>query len=89
MAYVFAPKEKRIKFFLILSSTIIVDIDHLWATPIFDSNRCSINFHPLHSSAAIIIYIMCLALPKLRLISIGLLIHMALDYIDCCFMNCS
>jgi len=63
--------------------TMIVDADHLLANPIYDPNRCSIGFHPLHSYIAIGIYFLMVFLPKVRWIAIGLLIHMALDYIDC------
>ena len=72
-----------IKAWLIMIATMIVDIDHLLAVPIYDPNRCSIGFHPLHSYLAISIYFLLLFFPKVRLIAIGLLIHMALDYIDC------
>ena len=45
------------KAYIIMISTMIVDIDHLLATPIYQADRCSINFHPLHSYFAIAIYI--------------------------------
>lgn len=41
---------------LIMLATMIVDADHLLATPIYDPNRCSIGFHPLHTTPAILIY---------------------------------
>ena len=41
---------------LIMIATMIVDVDHLLANPIYDPNRCSINFHPLHTTPAIIAY---------------------------------
>lgn len=66
--------------------TMIVDIDHLVATPIYDPLRCSINFHPFHTFPFIALYIVLLFWPKTRLVGIGLLIHMALDSIDC-FQN--
>ena len=44
------------KAYLIMISTMIVDIDHLLATPIYQADRCSINFHPLHSYYAITAY---------------------------------
>ena len=72
-----------IKAWLIMIATMVVDIDHLLAVPIYDPNRCSIGFHPLHSYIAICIYFLLLFFPKVRLIALGLLIHMALDYIDC------
>ena len=65
-------------------STMIVDIDHLLATPIYQADRCSINFHPLHSYFAIAIYIVMSSLKRpLNIIGIGLVIHMFADYCDC------
>ena len=71
---------------LIMALTIIVDLDHLLANPIYDPNRCSIGFHPLHSYPAIVIYLVLTTIPKTRLIGLGLLIHMALDGVDCIWM---
>jgi len=34
--------------YLIMVATMLVDIDHLLASPIYSPNRCSIGFHPLH-----------------------------------------
>ena len=76
-------RKKWIRPFLIMALTIVVDLDHLLADPIFDPNRCSINVHPLHSWPAIIVYLVCLLSPNLRIVSLGLLIHMALDGTDC------
>lgn len=64
-------------------ATMIVDLDHLLANPMYDPNRCSIGFHPLHSYMAVVIYVGLLFVPRVRLIAIGLVIHMALDYADC------
>lgn len=72
--------------FLIMVSGIWIDIDHLLANPIFDPNRCSINFHPLHSYYAIAIYIALLFFKNTRLIGLGLVIHIFADVIDCQFM---
>ena len=36
---------------------MLVDADHLLADPIYDPNRCSIGFHPLHTWPAIVIYV--------------------------------
>lgn len=68
---------------LILIATIIIDIDHLLANPIYDPERCSINFHPLHSYYAIGIYFLMLIPRKVRVIAIGLLLHIVADWIDC------
>ena len=64
-------------------STMLVDLDHLLATPIYDPNRCSIGFHPLHTALPILIYVVLLLPPKTRWIGIGLCIHMVLDTMDC------
>jgi len=53
------------------------------AEPVFDPNRCSLGFHPLHSWPAIGIYLVSLFSPRLRIIAIGLLIHLVLDGTDC------
>lgn len=64
-------------------ATMAVDLDHLLANPIYDPDRCSIGFHPLHSYIAIGVYAVLLIFPRLRIMAIGLLIHIALDYVDC------
>jgi hypothetical protein len=68
---------------LILLSTMLVDLDHLFASPIFDPNRCSIGFHLLHSYPAILIYFIMLIPSKTRLVAIGLVLHMMTDFLDC------
>ncbi len=64
-------------------ATMVVDIDHLVAFPIFDSNRCSIGFHPLHTYWAMIAYVLLLFFRKTRIVAIGLLFHMVTDFLDC------
>lgn len=83
-AFIFYKKEWK-KVYLLLLSTMLVDLDHLLATPIFDPNRCSIGFHPLHSYYAIIIYLLGLFFLKgnYEIIAIGLLFHMFTDWQDC------
>lgn len=73
--------------FLIMSATMIVDLDHLFANPIYDPSRCSIGFHPLHTWPAIIVYGALCCHRRTRLIGLGLLIHMALDATDCAWMK--
>lgn len=76
------------KSWLLMLTTMIVDADHLLATPIFDAGRCSINFHPLHSYYAIGIYLLLLFIPNkyVRIIALGLLVHMIVDFQDCLWM---
>jgi hypothetical protein len=69
---------------------MLIDLDHLLADPVFDSCRCGIGFHPLHSYLAIALYSALLIHPKSRVIAIGLLMHIAADGVDCIFIkyNC-
>ena len=64
-------------------ATMIIDLDHLLATPVFDASRCSIGFHPLHSYAAISVYVLLLMPLKSRMAAVGLLLHILVDGIDC------
>lgn len=48
---------------LVFIATMLVDLDHLLATPIYVPERCSIGFHPLHTTPAILLYILIFALP--------------------------
>ena len=78
----FFKKEWKIAYFIMLS-TMLVDLDHLLANPIYDPNRCSIGFHPLHQPWFIAFYFILSFYPKTRFIGVGLVIHMVLDAIDC------
>ncbi|SFC80517.1 MULTISPECIES: DUF6122 family protein [Algibacter] len=72
--------------YLVMIAGMLIDLDHVLATPIFDPNRCSIGFHPLHSSFAILFYIF-LCVPKTsRLVGLGLVIHIIADTVDCALM---
>lgn len=79
-------KPKWLKAYLIMLCGLLIDLDHLLATPMFDPNRCSINFHPLHSYYAIAIYILLLFPKKTRLLGLGLVIHIIADMADCAFL---
>jgi hypothetical protein len=79
----FAFPDRWIRLSLIMVSTMVIDLDHFLANPVFDPLRCSIGFHPLHSYPAISAYLLMLALPKLRFVAIGLLIHIGLDGLEC------
>jgi hypothetical protein len=67
--------------------TMVVDLDHLLAEPVYDPGRCGIGLHPLHSYFAIMGYLAMIAVPKLRLVAIGLVIHMVLDGFDCLWLT--
>ena len=78
----FFKKDWKMAYFIMLS-TMLVDLDHLFANPIYDPNRCSIGFHPLHQPWFIAFYFILSFYPRTRFIGIGLVIHMVLDAIDC------
>jgi len=83
---------------LIMLATMLVDLDHLLASPVYDPDRCSIGFHPLHTALPLVLYGVLFSAPliakrvglhagrgmnTLHLVGLGLLIHMALDWSDC------
>ena len=74
------------KAFLIMIAMMVVDVDHLFADPIFDPDRCSVGFHFLHSYWAIGVYFICTFMKPLRLFALGLLVHMVADFVDCWMM---
>lgn len=78
-----AAPGNRVKVTLVLLAGLLIDADHLLADPVFDPDRCSIGFHPLHSYPAIVVYFGLLAFRRTRLPGLGLLIHIAADAVDC------
>ncbi len=83
----FFYKQNRGVLILILLSGILIDVDHFLATPVFDSTRCSIGFHPLHSYIAIGIYVAMFIYTKTRIFGLALLIHILADVVDCMFIR--
>ena len=75
-----------IRAWLVMLATMLVDLDHLLASPVYDAQRCSIGFHPLHQYPAIGVYFVLAVIPRTRLVGLGLLIHMLLDGTDCLWM---
>ena len=86
VAYFFFNKNWK-RVYLIFLATILVDLDHLVADPIFDPNRCGINYHPLHTYYAIGSYFILLIPKPTRIIAIGLLMHKGTDWQDCLWMG--
>lgn len=78
-------KENWWKAGLIMLGTMVIDLDHLLADPIFDPDRCGIGFHPLHTLWAGTAYGGLLVIPywKVRAVGIGCLWHLCTDAIDC------
>ncbi|HLW15483.1 MAG TPA: DUF6122 family protein [Flavobacteriaceae bacterium] len=81
----YRSKWRRVYWILLL--TMLVDIDHLWADPIFDPTRCSIGYHTFHSYYMMPIYVLGLFFRKTRVVAIGLVLHMITDGVDCIWMH--
>jgi hypothetical protein len=78
-------KENWWKAGIIMLGTMVIDLDHLLANPIFDPDRCGIGFHPLHTLWAGVVYGVLLVIPswEVRAVGIGCLWHLGTDAIDC------
>lgn len=83
IAYFFGGKHWK-RYALILTLTMLVDLDHLLADPIFDSSRNSIGFHLFHTYPFIVLYTLGVIFLKkeYRIAAIGLLWHMVVDFQD-------
>jgi len=82
IGFCFFRKEWKIAW-LIMVLTMVIDLDHLFANPVFDPDRCSINFHILHTYYAMLIYCGLLFFKRTRIVGAGLLFHMLTDFQDC------
>jgi hypothetical protein len=78
-------KEHWKKAGWIMVGTMLIDLDHLLANPVFDAARCSIGFHPLHTIWAAGAFFLILLVPswRWRAVAIGCLWHLSTDYLDC------
>lgn len=85
VAFVFFRSNWKLAY-LIMIATMLIDLDHLLAVPLFDPDRCSINFHPLHTYYAMVFYVGFIFFKKTRILGIGLVIHMIADATDCWMM---
>ena len=78
----FAVRERRWRAFVVLVATMLVDLDHLLADPVYDPDRMSLGFHPLHRWEVQPVYVLLALWPRTRLVGVGLVIHMVLDGLD-------
>ena len=72
---------------VIMLATMVVDLDHLLADPIYSPGRCSIGHHPLHSLPILVVYPGLILTRPTRLVGVGLVIHMVLDAGDCAWQR--
>jgi uncharacterized protein DUF6122 len=80
-------RAQWLRSYMLLMSGMLIDIDHLLATPIYDPGRCSIGFHPLHTILPILLYAALTLHQRTRLVGIGLCLHILLDSVDCYVTN--
>ena len=80
-------RKKWLVAYLIMVAALLIDLDHLLANPIYDPQRCSVGFHPLHGFLPLLLYILLCINSKTRLVGLGLVIHIGLDAIDCQVTN--
>lgn len=83
IAWIFYRSDWK-RAYLLFLLTMLVDLDHLAASPVFDSHRCSIQFHFLHTYYAMVLYGVLLFFRRpFHYLGLGLMMHMATDLIDC------
>ncbi len=75
-------KEKWMRIYAIFLASMLVDLDHLFATPIFDPNRLSVGYHFLHSYYAMGVYALGLFFRPTRILAFALIFHLFTDIID-------
>lgn len=69
---------------------MLIDVDHFWANPLFDANRCSIGYHTFHQWYLLPVYfILAIWKKPVRWIGVGLILHIATDFLDCLWMRSS
>ena len=87
IALIFFRKNWK-KAYLMMLATMLVDLDHIFADPLFDPNRNSIGFHPLHTYPMIGLYALSIILQKgYKIVAVGLLFHMLTDFQDFYFLK--
>ena len=86
IALLFYKKSFSKSLFILIGIGFLIDLDHLFASPVYMSSRCSINFHPLHSYIAILVYLVLFALKKTRIFGLAWLLHILADSADCYMM---
>ena len=80
-------RQTMLRAWIVMMVTMLVDLDHLLANPVYNPDRCSIGFHPLHQYPIMVVYVALAAWKKTRLVGLGLIIHMLLDGLDCIWMQ--
>ncbi len=80
-------RKRWLRAWLWMLAGWLIDVDHLWADPIYAPDRCSIGFHYLHRAPAIAVCVLMLLPRRTRLLGVGLVTHIGLDAADCAWMH--
>jgi len=80
-------RARWLRSYVCLMGGMLIDVDHVFADPVYDPMRCSIGFHPLHTLIPILVYAALLVPQRTRLFGIGLCLHIILDSADCYTTN--
>lgn len=75
-------KSKAALAQLLLSN--LIDLDHLLSFPVFESGRCSINNHILHSAYMFPLYLLGV-FTRYRYFFLGLILHLLIDGAGCLY----
>lgn len=90
LAWALFPRERLWRAYGVMLLTMLVDLDHLLADPIFDPGRLSVGFHLLHRWPLVALYAVMCFLPYKRwglswwwrAVGVGLTFHMLTDLQD-------
>lgn len=90
LAWLFFPRERCLRAYGVMLLTMLIDLDHLLADPIFDPERMSVGFHPLHRWPMVALYVVMCFVPYerwglswwWRAVGIGLTFHILTDLQD-------
>lgn len=68
----------------LLVGSNFIDLDHLWARPIYDSNRNGFRVHFLHKNWKVVLLFsaLCVFVRPVMFLGIGVMLHYLLDYIE-------
>jgi len=81
--YVLKKKYNLKNIILLVFSSHLIDLDHLFSQPIYDPARCSINSHFLHGWYMFPISLIGIIWSKYRYLFLAILFHLLLDFVDC------
>jgi hypothetical protein len=80
--YLVKFENNRLKSWFIYFFAMVIDFDHLFADPMFDPNRISIGFHPLHTFPASFLWAVLIFSKNFRILGFAVLFHLFTDCVD-------